>query len=145
MNDTLLIILIILALFVPLLLLKQKFKWRFCVLCAAISITWIGLLLLYWTGLFNNSLFIGVLMGESAAGLFFLAKKKAPECLQIFALPFILTLTILILRALNAGRTLYAFLAVSILWIALGFAYAYRQNYKIKKLFDSLISCCKDW
>lgn len=50
----------------------QKYaQWNLCAICIAISLTWIFLLILNWTGFTIDPLMIGILMGMSATGLMY--------------------------------------------------------------------------
>ena len=51
-------------------------KKRICSVCAAVSTTWIVLLLLSYLGYFSDKLIIGILMGESVTGLMYFVAKK---------------------------------------------------------------------
>lgn len=42
---------------------------RICAICAAVSLTWLGLLFGYFMGWHNNLLWLGILMGGSVVGL----------------------------------------------------------------------------
>src|SRR3989344_3178232 len=93
------VILMITVLFFFLLLIKGIFKkWfkkEFCVICAAVSLTWITLLILSWLEIFNDKTIIALLMGMSILGIFYLVENKVKERLTLFRLPFLLSLILI--------------------------------------------------
>ena len=146
MNDVVLVLLVITALFVVFLVIKSISKWKFCALCASVSVTWIGLLLMYWFGEFNEPLIIAVLMGQTIVGLYYYLEQRTNEALHIFRLPLLLTLTLAALFAIGTPVALPSSLSLlAILWIVLTILYLYRQNPKTKIVVDRIIACCKDW
>jgi len=49
----------------------RKSTWNICSACAAVSFTWILLLILLWRGVIHDPLPIAILMGMSVTGLMF--------------------------------------------------------------------------
>jgi hypothetical protein len=146
MNDVVLVLLVITGLFVVFLITKSFSKWEFCALCASVSVTWLGLLLLHWLGEFNEPLIIAVLMGQSVVGLYYFLEKRTSEALHVFRLPLLLTLTLVALFAIGTPVSLPSSLGLlAILWIALSLLYFYRRSPKTKIVVDRIIACCKDW
>lgn len=146
MNDPVLVLLVIAALFVVLLIAKSITKWNFCVICVSISVTWVALLVLYWLGSFNQPIIIAVLMGQTIVGLYYFLEKKTAERLHIFRLPLLLTLTLAAVVALDVTTDLaYALSLLTALWAVLSLLYFYRQSPKTKIVVDRIIACCKDW
>ena len=143
-----LIILVIIALFFILLAIKQflsgKIKKRFCVICASISLTWLVLLILYWTNLFDNILIISLLMGMSVTGIYYFIESKIGKKnkkFKIFRLPFVLTLIVLayyILTFENIAKS--AFIVIG-LWLLFALIYFYNNSRLIRKL----VECCRKW
>ena len=129
MNDVVIVLLVIIALFVVFLIAKSIRQWKFCALCASVSVTWIGLLLLYWFGEFNEPLIIAVLMGQSIVGLYYFLEKRTSDTLHIFRLPLLLTLTLAALVAIGTPVSLPSSLGLlAILWVVLSLLYLYRQG-----------------
>ena len=146
MNDVVLVLLVITGLFFVFLITKSFSKWKFCVLCASVSVTWIGLLLLHWFEEFNEPLIIAVLMGQSIVGLYYFLEKRTSEALHVFRLPLLLTLTLVALLAIGTPVSLPSSLGLlAVLWIVLSLLYFYRQSPKTKIVVDRIIACCKDW
>lgn len=146
MNDPVLVLSVIAALFVALLIAKSITKWNFCVICVSISVTWMALLVLYWLGSFNQPIIIAVLMGQTIVGLYYFLEKKTAEGLHIFRLPLLLTLTLAAFVALDVTTDLaYGLSLLAVLWAVLSLLYFYRQSPKTKIVVDRIIACCKDW
>src|SRR3989338_10698356 len=146
MTEMLSVFLLIMALFLVLLGVKTIVKWKFCVLCASVSVTWMTLLVLYWLGRFENVVFIAVLMGESVIGLSSLLVKKTPEKLQIFRLPFVLGATLAVYLLLGERENVSGpLLAVGMVWVVFLTIYAYRNNARMRRLGERIIACCRDW
>lgn len=146
MSMPVLVLAAIAALFAGLLLVKSVTSWRFCVLCASVSITWMTLLALYWLGMFDQPLIVAVLMGQSTAGLYNLLEKKSSEELHVFRLPLLLTLSLAAFVALGVGTDLaYGLSLLAALWLALSLLYLFRHNPKARILADRIIACCRDW
>ncbi len=59
--------------------LQNKLGIKICAVCAAVSLTWIALLAFRLLGFFADDLLVGILMGESIAGVMYLFEKKAKE------------------------------------------------------------------
>jgi len=136
----------IIALFALLLGIKELFKLRFCVICASVSLTWFGLLVLYWAGKFSHPALIALLLGQSIVGVYYLFEKKAAEKFHLFRLPFLLTLTLAGFALLGEAQgAAWALVLLGGLWIALLFAYFYRERAGIRGLVKRLIACCRDW
>lgn len=146
MSDPVLVLLVIAMLFVGLLIIKSIFKWRFCVICTSVSVTWMTLLVLYWLEIFNQPVIIAVLMGQSIVGLYYFLESKTNEGLHVFRLPLLLTLTLAVFVALGVTTDLgHGLSLLTTLWAVLFLLYLYRKNPKTRILVDHLIACCKDW
>ena len=137
------------GLFFIFLLFKKVLKKEFCVLCAAVSLTWISLLFIYYGGLFQDKVIIAILMGQTSMGIFYLLEKKVSKEITIFRLPFLLALT-LSLYALISWATAFKeiisslFLLISIWAIFIGI-FLFRNNKWFGKLITKLVECCKRW
>ncbi|NIO42897.1 MAG: hypothetical protein GTO41_23720 [Burkholderiales bacterium] len=146
MNSPFSVLLLIAGLFVGLLVVKSITRWRFCVICTSISVTWVALLVLYWLGLFDQPVIIAVLMGQSIVGLYYFIEKATDEVFHIFRLPLLLTLTLGALVALDVTTDLTVSLGlIATVWSAMLFLYSYRRNPRMKIVVDRVIACCKDW
>ncbi|MEK7524274.1 MAG: hypothetical protein AAB588_04575 [Patescibacteria group bacterium] len=149
MNDPLFFIfLAIIGLFIFLLSIKSQRRWKFCVLCASVGITWMTLLVLYWTGIFNNAVLLSLLIGNSIVGGYYAVEKKVPEKFHIFRLPFFLTLLFIgyeLVTAAALSQTLLVILLLAASWLTVGILAVYRHNPSFKKTLSALIECCKDW
>ncbi|MBS3092655.1 hypothetical protein J4466_04515 [Candidatus Pacearchaeota archaeon] len=123
----------------------KNLKGNFCVICISIILTWLGLLVLYWYGLFDNILAISLLMGMSLTGIYYFIDKKIGKKnkkLKIFRLPFILTLIIIAYYVINFKgfeNIIKSALIFIILWALFVLIYFYNNTKFIKKL----IECCK--
>jgi len=149
MKDQLLIIWIsITALFFIMLIIKTITKWRFCALCASISVTWLTLLGLYWAKAFNDPLLIALLIGNSVVGIYYLVEKKITEKYHVFRLPFFLTLLLIgyaLITQIQLARLLPSALLTAFLWAFFILLYIYRNNSKFKTTISAIINCCKNW
>lgn len=134
------------ALFLSALLVQSVGRIKFCAACVAISLTWVALLTARALGLAVNPLWIGVLMGESIVGLYYLLEKRVPAEWQLFRWPYLITLTVLVYLAVGVrdGAAL-AIASLALLWIMFGGIYAYQRYPLIKKVAARLIACCRDW
>ncbi len=138
------IFLAIIGLFAGLLIAKHLISLRFCVMCLSVSITWLILLILYWTGIFHNPTLLALLMGQSIVGVYYLAEKKLPEKYMIFRVAGLLTMTYAAYVALTGFDVAAAFLII-VLWLGSSLLYAYRNSPHIKSTVDHIVACCRDW
>src|SRR3989338_1578922 len=93
METILVSLLSITALFLMFLFLKN-YASRICAICLAVSVTWIILLVLFWQGYFGDKVLIGLLIGQSIVGIYYLLEQKVSERMTIFRLPFLLSLMV---------------------------------------------------
>jgi hypothetical protein len=141
-----LIFIVVVALFFVLLTAKGKISKRFCVICTSVSLTWIGTLILYRLGYFSNILILGILMGESITGIYYLAEKNVVESLHVFRLPFLLTLTLAAYILLDASIiTMPLIVFFLVLWLLFLSGYIYRHQESTGRLIKKIIECCKNW
>ncbi len=146
MNEAVLVLSVIVVLFAVLLTVKSITRWKFCVICVSVSITWIALLALYWLGLFKHPVIIAVLMGQTIVGLYYFLEKRTAQEFHIFRLPLLLTMTLAAFIALGVSTDLATGMGLmALLWTALSLLYLYRRNPKTKLVVDRIIACCKDW
>lgn len=148
MISLLFIVLFVMGLFFMLLtgkniLLKEK---NICVLCATISLTWIGLFLLWKLGFYNNVMIIALFMGMSIVGLFYMIEQRVSEEMTLFRLPFLLTLTVIGYSLLETPEDIFMISVILvILWIFFGLLYYYRTQPLFKQKVQKIIECCKRW
>ncbi len=127
-------------------MLSNKLKENFCVICAAIGISWLVLLVLLKLTYFNDKTIIALLIGQSILGIFYLVEKKAKEQYKIFRLPFLLALTVLAYYILEPQQDIVnSIIFLSILWLIFVLVFVYRNNNKINMLTKRLIECCRNW
>lgn len=139
------ILLGIMLLFVFYMIVKSGFHIKFCVLCAAISTTWLGLLWLYKLGRFNDPVILALLMGQSITGIFYMVESRVTRELRIFTLPFFLTLIAVFYYFIKGFHgSLPVFSILLILWL-MGYAiFASRNDPGKKPLVETVINCCQD-
>lgn len=146
MNENILPLIAIAILFAFLLLIKNFTTRRFCVLCGAVSLTWIGLLILRELDYVDQPLVLGVLMGESVFGVYHLVEKKVPEAWHVFRLPFLLTVTSIALVVLSPSVPLgLLIIFLASLWIVTAVIFVQRDHGRLRTMAKRLIACCKDW
>ena len=133
------------GLFFILLAIKNLLKWKkFCTLCAAISLTWLILLLLSFTKIFQDKIIIAILMGHTSLGLFYLWEKKVREKFKIFRLPLLLTFIFIIYTILE-NFEFNSLLFILGLWWIFYLIYLFRNNKGFNTFTKKLIECCKNW
>ena len=150
MVDIFLILVSITVLFFFLLAVKELFgkrlKEKFCVICTAVTLTWVSLLVLYYLGLFDNLIIIALLLGQSSLGVFYLTEKKVKSDLKIFRLPFLLTLIIFAYLLLVLPEKLpWIFGLLASVWLVFGFVYIFRRNENLKSFAKKMVECCRNW
>ncbi len=146
MDELLLVLMMIAGFFAVFLMLQQATRRKFCALCAAVMLSWLILLLLYWRDVFAGQLLIALLMGGSIVGIYYVLEKKVTERLTLFRLPFLLTLIITgfsLLKGLSGIITGISF--VIMVWIVFISIYIFRQNPRLQKITKKIMECCKKW
>ncbi|MEK6886336.1 MAG: hypothetical protein AABW88_00740 [Nanoarchaeota archaeon] len=138
------------VLFFILLIIKEIFwkiiKKDFCAICASVSLTWIGLLVLYWSNLFNNTVILALLIGESIVGTFYLVEAKVRKEFTLFRLPFLLTLIVIGYSLIEIPSDLRKIIIfIIILWMIFIFAHLYRNNGSISSFIKKIVECCRRW
>ncbi len=90
--------------------LYKIFGFKICSICAAVSLTWIVLLILKITGAEISGLLIGILIGESIASIMYIfenkAKKQGKNNLLWLKVVIILAGTLLAYLLLTQGLSL---------------------------------------
>ncbi len=140
-------LLLIVLLFVLLLVLKRFLQRlpKICAICLAVSLSWIILLVLRQAGYVTDDLVLGILMGQSSLGIYYLLERKVSEKLLVFRLPTLLTLTLIVFTVVSKNWYLDAWLLVLAVWFIIGTLYIYRNNKWAKSKVKSLIECCSNW
>ncbi len=139
------ILIIITILFIAFIGIKKIFSLKVCALCGSIVLTWIGLLVLYRTGFFNDPILLSLLMGQSITGLYYVIDKRVPSALRIFTLPFFLTLTVIFYIAIVGVSSVFMpLLVLLVLWIVAYVIFAYRNDPGKKSISDAVMNCCED-
>lgn len=138
------------ALFFLLLAVQRTVEKRtgrsYCVICVAFSLTWVVLLGLFFLGLYEDRLIIGILMGETVLGVFYTLEERVREEFEVFKLPFLLTLVLAAYTVLDASlAVLPAWGFLLILWVLFAVLYLYRENERMREVFDRLLECCRGW
>lgn len=141
------ILIAIIIFFVIYLSLRSFIKVKICVLCAAVSTTWLGLLVLWLVGTNVDPLLIGTLMGGSAVGVMYLLEQKLSEKWAILKLPFLLTLFSIIYMILSdaEGQTLTHVILLVLWGIFLGVFFLQKSKDTLKGIGKRLVECCKNW
>ena len=135
------ILLGITGLFFLVLLVKSMLKnKKICAICLSVSLTWIILLSFYFLGIFTDKTLIAILMGQTSIGLFYFFNEK----LNVFKLPFILTLVVLIYFTLEKIELNVIYLLISF-WIIFTLIYLFKSNKNLRIFANKLIDCCKKW
>ena len=133
------------ALFVLLLFVKSASNVEFCVVCGAVSGSWLALLMLYYAGYYSNQLIIALLIGQSIVGIMYRIKETLADRFAVFTLPYVLTATVVGYLLLATAAHTDAIVVLIAVWVAAGLLYVYRANERVKTTFDEVIACCRDW
>lgn len=127
-------------------LVNPKAREKICAICAAVSVAWITLLVLRWLGLFDDILLLGLLMGQSALGVYYLVEGYVKKELQIFRLPFLLSLTALAYVLVSGFESLGGIaIFLGVAWIIFIGVYYYRTSRRLSVLVNRMVECCKRW
>lgn len=135
----------IVMLFAFLLVVKKWLPITACVICVSVSLTWIGLLVLYRLSRFNDPVILAILIGGSIVGLYNMLEKRVSTKLTIFRLPFLLSLMYMAYVAITFTFNLPTISLIVALWIVLGFAYVYRNKPIVNQIVKNVIKCCGEW
>lgn len=132
------------GLFWAALIAKHLLARKFCALCVSISLTWLGLLGLYFFDLFHDSVLLAILMGQSITGLYYFVDKRVPKPLRVFTLPFFVSLTAGVYMLIKTEIIIPAFILLLVIWLACWFIFSYRNDPGKKPLAKALMECCED-
>ncbi|MCR4327730.1 MAG: hypothetical protein NUV46_04070 [Nanoarchaeota archaeon] len=122
---------------------SEKFKKKFCVICASVTLTWIILLALNLYGLFDDKILLGILMGHTSLGLFYIFESNASEKVKVFRLPLLLTFISIIYFILSGFEKISFFILIG-LWFIFSVIFIF-SNKKSKSFVNKLIECCRNW
>ncbi|MEX2368823.1 MAG: hypothetical protein WD552_00295 [Candidatus Paceibacterota bacterium] len=135
----------IVALFSLFVLFRSILSLQVCALCAAVSTTWIALLLLFYTGVSIDPVLVGILIGGSVVGSMYLLEKKLPERFHVFRLPFFLTFVSVGYWLLGGDIVWLSVFVLLVVWLLVGGLFIWRNTSKLKLLVQEIINCCKNW
>lgn len=124
-------------------LFKKVFKKDFCVICGAVSLTWVSLLVLNLFGLFSDKVLLGLLMGHTSLGIFYLWEEKAAKKYKVFRLPLLLTL-ITVFYSVLVGFEIPVYLFLAGLWIVFVLIYSFKNNSGFNVFVNKLVECCRE-
>lgn len=128
--------------FILAVLARRVTKAKVCAICVSIAATWLGLLALYKINKFHDAILLSLLMGQSITGVFYWIRHQVPAALQIFALPFLLTLTAAFYFLITNNFVLPALGLLALIWIAAWFIFTYRNDPGKKPIADAAMDCC---
>ena len=118
-------------------------KRDLCALCLSVSLTWIGLLGLHRMGMFENTVLLALLMGQSVTGIFYMLKDRLPKVLRIFTLPFFLTLTAIAYILITEDYIMWTFGLLTAVWVGSWFIFASREDPGTQPLAKVVMECCE--
>lgn len=130
--------------FVVSLIVRRYTRYKFCSICAAVSLSWIILLTLYKASSYTNGLLIGILIGQSITGLHYWGQKRLPRSLRLFTLPYFLTATAVAYFVISGSFVWPAYGLLTVLWVAAWLIFSYRNDPGKKAVADAVIDCCED-
>ncbi len=146
MNPLTIIVLAISGLFFMFLVLKEATRRSWCVLCASIAATWIAALILFWKGLFQDTFLLGLMMGQSITGVYYLTDRwKGGTGAGVFRLPFMLTLIVLFAGLVKGKEVVGGALVAGVAWTVMLLIFVLRKNGIVKHVAKKIIQCCKNW
>jgi hypothetical protein len=122
---------------------NKKLKEKFCVICASISLTWIVLLILNFMNLFQDKILLGILMGHTSLGVFYIFEKNASDRFKIFRLPLLLSFITIIYFVLTGFEKISFFILIS-LWIIFGLIFLFGDK-NARGFVGKLVECCRGW
>lgn len=140
-----LIITVLIVLFLFFTALRSVIKTEVCAMCGAVATTWIGLLVMYYSGIETDPRLIGILMGGSVVGLGYLLEEKLPKKYGLYKFPFIVTLFVIAYVLVGGGISFGVFGVLLVMWAFFGFLFGVRENNTFKKIVNHIIECCKNW
>jgi hypothetical protein len=142
------ILLGIIVLFFILLGVKEFFgegraKKKFCVICTSVTLTWIGLLILNFFSLFQDKILLGILMGHTSLGLFYIYESRSSGKAKIFRLPLLLSFISIIYFLLSGFDKISLFILIG-LWVLFGLIFVFSDSGS-RRFVKKLVECCRGW
>lgn len=123
----------------------KRFSTRnLCALCLSVSLTWAGLLILNKVEMFENTVLLALLMGQSVTGIFYLLKERVPKVLRIFTLPFFLSLTAVSYVLITNDYIIWTFALLTAVWIGAWVIFASRDDPGAQPLATVVMDCCEE-
>lgn len=135
----------ILVFFAGFLLLRTYTSWSVCALCAAVSGTWIVLLILLYMDFTIDPLVVGILMGGSGVGAMYLLEDKLNERYYIFCIAFLATMIAGAYLLITELFAVDAVVILLLLWIGSLGLFLRQDSGKLKGVVAKIIKCCKNW
>lgn len=134
------------AFFFGVVLFKNLFRKEICAICAAVSLTWVGMLVLYLLDLFSDQVLVALLMGQTVLAIYYLMEKKVVEKLTLFRLPFLLTLIAGAYSLLSLPEDIFVVIVLLLgMWVLFFLFYLSRNNQRMQSFTQKIIECCKKW
>ncbi len=140
-DEIFLIFLTIPIFFILAFILNLILKKNFCLVCASIFLTWLFFLILHYLGYFQNKIILALLIGGTISGIFNLLKTK----LNVFKLPFILTLFAFGYFLLVQKINFYILSFLIFLWLIFSLIFIISKNQNLKESLNKILECCKNW
>ena len=122
---------------------KGNLKEKFCVICASVSLTWIILLILNFMNLFQDKILLGILMGHTSLGLFYVFEFHSSGKAKIFRLPILLSFISGIYFVLTGFDKISFFILIG-LWIIFGLIFIFSDK-EAKGFINKLVECCREF
>ncbi len=122
---------------------KRFVQRDLCALCVSVSLTWVGLLILLKVGVFENTVLVALLMGQSVTGIYYMLKERLPHSLRIFTLPFFLSLTAVSYVLITNDFIIWTFVLLTAVWIAGWVIFASRDDPGVQPLAAVVMECCE--
>lgn len=116
-----------------------------CVLCAAVSATWIILSVVAIAFQYPVRPIIALLMSQSAIGILYAVKKRVPRDMLVFRLAYLCSAVILAAAVAGIDVLSLSWVFLAVVWIASVGVYACRTNPRMAGIAERIITCCKDW
>lgn len=132
-------------LFVLLTALRRAAPFHVCALCAAVSTTWIGLLVVGSIRPPFDPVLIALLMGQSTIGILYLLERRLPTQWHLFRLPYYLTTTALVYSIVTPAAVPTVALPLGIAWLMFIVFFLFRTTPRMRTLVTSIMACCKNW
>ncbi|MDP3880770.1 MAG: hypothetical protein Q8Q32_01125 [bacterium] len=139
------VLIIIAVLFLLFLLLRAVFSLKVCAICAAVSGSWIVLLLLFYFGFGVDAVLIAILLGGSIVGLMYLLEGTLAKQYGIFRLPYFLSALVIAYMLLGGAIEIAAVFALATIWLLAIIVFWGRKKKGFKDLVKKIIECCREW